>query len=125
MTSESLESLDLILLILEQMEDMDCRTFVRIQRVGRLWREAALLDMRFALRAAMRGVSRAEFCGLFGLTAAEAMRGFPFEPSGRLLGRDRYGPRAAERVEAFVGGVRGWRVRLRLRRFGDRGSRFE
>ena len=112
----TIESLDLILLILDKIEEIDCRTFVAIQRVGSLWREAARFDMRFALRAAGRGVSRREFCGLFGLTAEEAMRGFPFEPTGRLLGRDRYGARAAERVGAFVGGTDGWKVRLRVAR---------
>jgi len=114
MANESvLGDADLVAAILAQA-DIDPWTFVMCGRVARAWRAACRSDASLVLKAA-RGrpfLTKGVFCGLFGLSFAEADT-FPRDIRAHKMGlMYMYSGPAVDAVMGAIGGLSGWETRL-------------
>ena len=104
---------DLVAVILARA-DLDPWTFVMCGRVARAWRAACRSDASLVLKAA-RGrpfLTKGVFCGLFGLSYAEAdkfPRGMRAHKTGLMF---MYSGPAIDAVMGAIEGMSGWEARL-------------
>ena len=107
---------DLVAAILAHV-DLDPWTFVMCGRVARAWRQACRSHISLLSKAA-RGwpfLTKGVFCGLLGLTSAEAdvvPRGMRAHKTGLMY---MYGNSAIDAALDIVGGLGGWEARLAMR----------
>jgi hypothetical protein len=113
---EVLGSKDLVELILSRVE-MEPWTFVMCTRVSKVWRNVCHTDENLVLKAARapRFLTKGVFCGLFGLTYAEAGV-FPHGTRAHKTGfMYTYDERAIASVMEYLGGMCGRQSRLATR----------
>ena len=105
---------DLVGLVLSHA-DLSPRAFVGAGRVSRSWREACRGGPELLMAVARRPgyLTKTVFSGLFGLSREES-DAFPHDEVARFPGHVyKYTAIAIESALPWVGGVDGWRVRLK------------
>ena len=107
---------DLVGLVLSHA-DLSPRAFVGAGRVSRSWREACRGGSELLMAVARRPgyLTKTVFAGLFGLSREES-DAFPHDEVARFPGHMcMYTAIAIESALPWVGGMDGWRVRLKKR----------